>query len=57
MEELFAKCKDLLVGQEHVLGFWDELDDAQRTALAGQVESIDFDAVAIGYITSKDAYL
>ena len=30
-------------GQEHVLRFVDELDDAGRSRLAGQVESLDLD--------------
>ena len=30
-------------GQGHVLRFWDELDTAQRSRLAAQLESIDLD--------------
>ncbi|QDT01187.1 UTP--glucose-1-phosphate uridylyltransferase [Adhaeretor mobilis] len=33
-------------GQEHLLAFWDELDDAGRGQLAGQINNIDFDLVA-----------
>ncbi|MBX7259036.1 MAG: UTP--glucose-1-phosphate uridylyltransferase [Candidatus Hydrogenedentes bacterium] len=29
-------------GQEHVLAFWDSLDEQGRTNLAGQIETIDF---------------
>jgi UDP-N-acetylglucosamine/UDP-N-acetylgalactosamine diphosphorylase len=29
-------------GQEHLLRFWDELDDAARRKLAGQIEAVDF---------------
>ena len=29
-------------GQEHLLAFWDQLDPAQREALARQIEAIDF---------------
>jgi UDP-N-acetylglucosamine/UDP-N-acetylgalactosamine diphosphorylase len=32
-------------GQEHVLGFWDRLDGAQRDGLLAQVAAIDLDAV------------
>lgn len=30
-------------GQEHVLAFWDSLDDARRARLAQQLQTIDFD--------------
>ncbi|MBI2824944.1 MAG: UDPGP type 1 family protein [Planctomycetia bacterium] len=33
-------------GQEHLLRFWDELTDAQRAALAGQIDGIDFTQIA-----------
>ncbi len=33
-------------GQEHVLGFWDELTEAERTELLRQIEALDFDEIA-----------
>lgn len=33
-------------GQQHVLRFWDELDNAGRVRLAGQIEAIDLELVA-----------
>ena len=33
-------------GQEQLLAFWDELDDAQRGRLAAQIASVDFDLIA-----------
>lgn len=44
MADLKAELRDILSrqGQEHVLRFFDDLDDAQRKALAEQVRSIDF---------------
>ena len=38
--ELLARLA--LCGQEHLLAFWDRLDDARHTALAAQIEAIDF---------------
>ncbi len=32
-------------GQAHIFGWWDELDEAQRERLVGQVAEIDFDLV------------
>jgi UDP-N-acetylglucosamine/UDP-N-acetylgalactosamine diphosphorylase len=32
-------------GQSHVLRFWDSLDEAERSSLAAQVESLDFDLI------------
>jgi len=32
-------------GQEHLLAFWDELDDAGRQSLAEQIRAIDFDLI------------
>ena len=32
-------------GQEHLLDFWDELDDGQRVSLARQIGEIDFDLI------------
>lgn len=39
--ELLSELQRL--GQQHLLAFWDELDDAQRTDLVQQVQDIDFD--------------
>lgn len=33
-------------GQEHLLAFWPELDDEQRSSLIDQVDQIDFDQIA-----------
>src|SRR6516225_8372542 len=33
-------------GQEHVLAWWDHLDDAQRWELVRQLEGIDFDELS-----------
>lgn len=32
-------------GQEHLLAFWDELDEGRRESLAGQIRAIDFDLI------------
>jgi UDP-N-acetylglucosamine/UDP-N-acetylgalactosamine diphosphorylase len=32
-------------GQEHLLAFWDQLDDAERRSLAEQIEAIDFSLI------------
>jgi UDP-N-acetylglucosamine/UDP-N-acetylgalactosamine diphosphorylase len=32
-------------GQQHVVQFWDDLDEPQRQALAGQIRAIDFDLI------------
>lgn len=34
------------IGQEHVLRFWDELDDASRRQLVSQIESLNLDEIA-----------
>jgi UDP-N-acetylglucosamine/UDP-N-acetylgalactosamine diphosphorylase len=36
-------------GQEHLLAFWDEHNDAQRGRLAAQIEGVDFDLIASLY--------
>jgi UDP-N-acetylglucosamine/UDP-N-acetylgalactosamine diphosphorylase len=33
-------------GQEHLIRFWDQLDETQRSGLASQIESIDFDLIS-----------
>ena len=42
-------------GQEHVLAFWDQLDEQGRAALAGQLARIDFDDLARLRVTLKRA--
>ncbi len=42
--QLTEKLRPL--GQEHLLQFWDELDDAERTTLAQQIADIDFAEIA-----------
>jgi len=37
------------VGQEHLLRFWDELNDEQQCGLVAQIEAIDFSALAALY--------
>jgi UDP-N-acetylglucosamine/UDP-N-acetylgalactosamine diphosphorylase len=37
------------VGQEHLLRFWNELDDAARQQLARQIEGVDFAQIAVLY--------
>ena len=32
-------------GQEHLLAFWDELNEAQRESLAAQIAAVDFDQI------------
>tara|TARA_R110002049_G_scaffold4601_6_gene32916 strand:+ start:131341 stop:132738 length:1398 start_codon:yes stop_codon:yes gene_type:complete len=34
------------LGQDHVLQFWDELDEQQRSRLAGQIESLDLNQLS-----------
>jgi UDP-N-acetylglucosamine/UDP-N-acetylgalactosamine diphosphorylase len=43
-----ATLRDRLreIGQEQVLRFWDELDDASRARLAGQLEALDLETIA-----------
>jgi len=41
-------------GQEHLLAFWDELDAAQKTSLAAQVEAIDFALIDLLYRGDED---
>jgi len=54
------KTKDDLIailkpcGQEHLLRFWDQLDDAQRSCLAGQIEAIDFELIGRLYQQRDD---
>jgi len=50
LEEAKAKLKKY--GQEHVLQYWDELDEAQRAALLQQIEDTDFSM--IHYVHDRD---
>jgi len=45
MEESFCKCKQILekYGQEHLLAFYDELDDDKKAMLLKQILQIDFE--------------
>ena len=43
-DELLARLAPF--GQEHLLAFWEELDEDQRESLAGQIRRIDFDLIA-----------
>ncbi|KPJ55855.1 MAG: hypothetical protein AMS16_03495, partial [Planctomycetes bacterium DG_58] len=47
MDDLHAKLLRKLArfAQEHVLRFWDELDDVSRRKLADQIESLDLDLI------------
>ncbi|MBN2301336.1 MAG: UDPGP type 1 family protein [Lentisphaerae bacterium] len=49
-------AKELLEknGQSHVLKFWPQLDDAQRSHLLWQIESLDFDSIARMRMILKD---
>jgi UDP-N-acetylglucosamine/UDP-N-acetylgalactosamine diphosphorylase len=40
--------------QEHVLAFWDELDEASRVRLAAQIEALDLDLIASLYRNEVD---
>ena len=42
--ELAARLEPF--GQQHLLGFWDQIDDAGRARLARQIAAIDFDLMA-----------
>ena len=50
-----AKNKLAACGQEHVLRWWDELDEAGRAALLAQIESIDFSVIAHSLQEAKEA--
>ncbi|MHB8899401.1 MAG: UTP--glucose-1-phosphate uridylyltransferase [Thermoguttaceae bacterium] len=43
-EQLVARLRPF--GQEHLVAFWDELDEGERESLARQIEGIDFSQVA-----------
>jgi UDP-N-acetylglucosamine/UDP-N-acetylgalactosamine diphosphorylase len=47
IESRYAKIDKVLAahGQQQLLGFWGELDKAQRAALLEQIEALDFDQV------------
>ena len=44
MEDDFSKLKSKLeeCGQEHILSFWNELDEDEKNSLKTQIENIDF---------------
>src|SRR6266545_1069377 len=46
MEILQLRAELKRVGQEQVLRFWDELDEAGRRRLAAQIQSLDLDHIA-----------
>ncbi len=43
-------------GQEHVLAFWDRLDDAQRRELVGQLQALDFEQLGRLYAQRHEAH-
>src|SRR5262245_23294813 len=43
-------------GQEHVLAFWDRLDDDQRRVLLGQIEALDLEALERLYARREEKY-
>ena len=47
MDDLYVRLRRKLApfGQQHVLRFWDRLDDAGRSRLAGQVDSFDLERI------------
>ena len=42
-----AKRKLSAVGQEHLLRYWDELDEEQRSYLLEQIEELDMDLLKL----------
>ena len=51
LESLKAKLGD--TGQEHVLAFWDELEEDEKEILVNQIENIDFVQIKKLYENSK----
>lgn len=51
LENLKAKLGD--TGQDHVLAFWDELEDDEKEILANQIENMDFTQIKNLYENSK----
>lgn len=47
MEDDFGKLKSRLekTGQEHILNFWNELEEDEKNKLKNQIENIDFDQI------------
>lgn len=47
MKDDFDKSKEILIkyGQEHLLSFYDELDDEHQSILLNQINNIDFDNI------------
>lgn len=50
--ELLSKLRSF--GQEHLLAFWDTLDEAQREKLTGQIAAIDFQRIQEALQTTKE---
>ena len=46
MTEQAIREKLKMIGQSHVLRFWDQLDPAGRKRLLGQLSALDLDAIA-----------
>ncbi|KHJ79133.1 hypothetical protein OESDEN_21229 [Oesophagostomum dentatum] len=53
---LYESLVQRVGSQKHLLRYWDELTKEQRSLLAEQIESIDFDAVKKAFETSANAY-
>lgn len=55
MEDKLKKVESILkeFNQEHVIQFYDELDDNQKENLLNQILSIDFDEISTLYNESK----
>ncbi len=56
MEEDIEQLRVMLKseGQEHVLAFWDELDEKEKTDFISQIKDIDFSKVKERYEKSKE---
>ena len=56
MEDKYNLAREILskYGQEHLLMFYDELDDDQKEKLLNQILSIDFDEILTLY---KNSYI
>jgi hypothetical protein len=54
MEDAFSKCKQILEKylQEHLLSFYDELDDSKKEMLINQILQIDFEEIHNLYVNS-----
>lgn len=56
-QKLYAGLNSILqpIGQQHLLQWWDDLNDQQRQNLAGQIEGTDFDSVVQVWKTAQQA--